>query len=49
MAVTGGKTARMVEITGVDGFDESIKDLVSFLATCGISIGDVVGMNFSLS
>ena len=45
MAVTGGQTARMVEIMCVDGFDESIiKDLVSFL-----SIDDVVGMNFSLS
>ena len=44
MAVTGGQTARTVEIMCVDGFDESIKDLVSFL-----SIDDVVGMNFSLS
>ena len=48
MAVTGGKTARAVEITYVDGFG-TIKDSVSFLSTCGVSIDDVIGMNFSLS
>ena len=47
MAITGGKTARTVEITYVDGFG-SIKDSMSFLSTCGVSIDDVIGMNFSL-
>ena len=48
MAVTGGKTARTVEFTHVDKF-ESIKDLVSFLSTCDVSIEDVDGINFSMS
>ena len=46
--MAGRKSERSVEFKHEDGF-ESVKDLVSFLESCGVVVEDIDGLNFALS